>query len=102
MILYSRYKHYLDAAWADKPDWLEMSNYNLQCLQVTYKSLPKPRIQLIYKLSNINDVINSFINLNTINSDDNKYDNQKRYEPITIKGTPNAESPIKYQVGLRD
>ena len=27
-ILHPRYKHYLDAAWAEKPDWLESSNRN--------------------------------------------------------------------------
>ena len=32
-ILHPRYKHYLDAAWAEKPDWLESSNRNFQSLK---------------------------------------------------------------------
>lgn len=60
-ILHPRYKHYLDAAWAEKPNWLESSNRNLQALWVEYKSLPKPRVGPIGKPNNIDDVINSFI-----------------------------------------
>ncbi|KAA8626355.1 Dimer-Tnp-hAT domain-containing protein [Pyrenophora tritici-repentis] len=32
IILHPRYKSYLDAAWADKPDWLESSNRKFQHL----------------------------------------------------------------------
>ncbi|KAF7442840.1 Dimer-Tnp-hAT domain containing protein [Pyrenophora tritici-repentis] len=45
IILHPRYKSYLDAAWADKPDWLESSNRKFQHLWAEYKSLPKPRLR---------------------------------------------------------
>ncbi|KAG9387512.1 Dimer-Tnp-hAT domain containing protein [Pyrenophora tritici-repentis] len=38
IILHPRYKSYLDAAWADKPDWLESSNRKFQHLWAEYKA----------------------------------------------------------------
>ena len=60
-ILHPRYKYYLDAEWAEKPDWLESSNRNFQSLWAKYKSLPKPRTKPIFKSNDIDDAIDSFI-----------------------------------------
>ncbi|KAI1508072.1 hypothetical protein Ptr86124_012994 [Pyrenophora tritici-repentis] len=61
IILHPRYKSYLDAAWADKPDWLESSNRKFQHLWAEYKSLPKPRLRSKVRHNDIEDAINSFI-----------------------------------------
>ncbi|KAG9375725.1 hypothetical protein A1F94_013674 [Pyrenophora tritici-repentis] len=81
-ILHPRYKSYLDAAWADKPDWLESSNRKFQHLH-----------------NDIDDAINSFIEpAGLTENEEDEYEAWKRSEPIASEGV----DPIKYWVGLRD
>ncbi|KAI1665819.1 hypothetical protein L13192_09503 [Pyrenophora tritici-repentis] len=92
-ILHPRYKSYLDAAWADKPDWLESSNRNFQRLWAEYKSLPKPRLRPKVRHNDIDDAINSFIKLvGLTENEEDKYKAWKRSEPIASEGV----DPIKY------
>ncbi|KAG9375611.1 hypothetical protein A1F94_013821 [Pyrenophora tritici-repentis] len=82
IILHPRYKSYLDAAWADKPDWLESSNRKFQHLH-----------------NDIDDAINSFIEpAGLTENEEDEYEAWKRSEPIASEGV----DPIKYWVGLRD
>ena len=60
-IPHPRYKSYLDAAWADKPDWLESSNRKFERLWAEYKCFPKPRLRPKVRHNDIDDAINSFI-----------------------------------------
>jgi hypothetical protein len=102
-ILHPRYKYYLDAVWADKPDWLESNNRNFQALWATYKSLPKPRVRPTVKPNDIDDAIDSFIDPSgTTNNKEDEYESWKRSEPVALRGSPNANNPIKYWVGLQD
>ncbi|KAI1684896.1 Dimer-Tnp-hAT dimerization containing protein [Pyrenophora tritici-repentis] len=98
-ILHPRYKSYLDAAWADKPDWLESSNRKFQHLWAEYKSLPKPRLRPKVRHNDIDDAINSFIEpAGLTENEEDEYEAWKRSEPIASEGV----DPIKYWVGLRD
>ena len=98
-ILRPRYKHYLYAAWAEKPDWLGSSNRNFQALWAECKSLLKPRVRPTGKLNNIDDVINSFIEPAGLTSNkEDEYKAWKRSEPIAGQGV----DPMEYWVGLRD
>jgi hypothetical protein len=102
-ILHPRYKHYLDAVWADKPEWLESNNRNFQALWATYKSLPKPRVRPAVKTNDIDEAIDSFIDPSaTTNNDEDEYESWKRSEPVALKGSLNANNPIKYWIGLQD
>ncbi|KAA8620617.1 Dimer-Tnp-hAT domain-containing protein [Pyrenophora tritici-repentis] len=99
IILHPRYKSYLDAAWADKPDWLESSNRKFQHLWAEYKSLPKPRLRPKVRHNDIDDAINSFIEpAGLTENEEDEYEAWKRSEPIASEGV----DPIKYWVGLRD
>jgi hypothetical protein len=72
-------------------------------LWATYKVLPKPRIRPTVKLNNIDDAIDSFIDPSgTTNNEEDEYESWKRSEPVALKGSPNANNPIKYWVGLQD
>ncbi|KAA8620701.1 Dimer-Tnp-hAT domain-containing protein [Pyrenophora tritici-repentis] len=98
-ILHPRYKSYLDAAWADKPDWLESSNRKFQHLWAEYKSLPKSRLRPKVRHNDIDDAINSFIEpAGLTENEEDEYEAWKRSEPIASEGV----DPIKYWVGLRD
>jgi hypothetical protein len=102
-IPHPRYKHYLDAVWADKPDWLESNNRNFQALWATYKVLPKPCIRPTVKPNDIDDAIDSFIDPSgTTNNEEDEYESWKRSKLVALKGSPNANNPIKYWVGLQD
>lgn len=102
-ILHPRYNHYLDAAWAEKPDWLESSNRNFQSLWAKYKSLPKPRTKPIFKPNDIDDAIDSFIDPSGVtDNEEDEYESWKRSEPVAAKGSDSANNPIKYWVSLED
>ena len=103
-LLHPRYKHCLDVAWAEKPDWLESSDRNFQALWAKYESLPKPRVRPTMKKSNnIDDAIDCYINpAGAADNEEDEYESWKRSEPVAKKGSPNANNPIKYWVGLQD
>ena len=103
-ILHPRYKHYLDAAWAEKPDWLATNNRNFQALWATYKSLPKPRVRPTKAKSNdINDAINCFIDpVGAADTQEDEYEGWKRSEPVAKERSDAANNPIKYWVELQD
>ena len=103
-ILYPRYKHYLDAAWAYKPEWIASSNRNFQALWATYKSLLRPRVRpTIKKFNDIDDAIDCCIDPSgAADNEEDKYEDWKRREPVAKKGSLNANSPIKYWVGLQE
>lgn len=87
MILHPRYKHYLDAAWAEKALW------------ATYKSLPKPRVRpTMRKSSNIDDAIDHYIEPagTADNDEEDEYESWKRSEPVAKKGSNHANCSIKY------
>jgi hypothetical protein len=93
-ILHPCYKHYLDAVWADKPDWLESNNRNFQALWATYKVLLKPCIRPTVKPNNIDNAIGSFINPSgTTNNEEDEYEGWKRSEPVALKGSPTQTTP---------
>ncbi|KAA8623746.1 Dimer-Tnp-hAT domain-containing protein [Pyrenophora tritici-repentis] len=99
-ILYPRYKHYCDQAWAEKPNWLALNNLNFQALWADYKSLPLPRpcyTRAPKKPGNIDDAIDGIIDPTRGNTEEDEYEQWKR-EPIVGKGT----DPIQYWFGLRD
>jgi hypothetical protein len=98
-ILHPRYKSYLDAAWSDKPDWLESSNRKFQRLWAEYKSLRKPCSHSKVRQNDIDDAINSFIEpAGLTENEEDEYEAWKRSEPIASEGV----DPIKYWIGLRD
>jgi hypothetical protein len=102
-ILYPRYKHYLDAAWAEKPDWLESNNRNFQTLWATYKSLPKPRVRPKVKPNDINDAIDCYIDpAGVTDNEEDEYKSWERSEPVAKRGSDSAKYPIKYWVELQD
>ncbi|KAG9375515.1 hypothetical protein A1F94_013919, partial [Pyrenophora tritici-repentis] len=73
-ILHPRYKSYLDAAWADKPDWLESSNRKFQHLWAV-------------RHNDIDDAINSFIEpAGLTENEEDEYEAWKRSEPIASEG----------------
>jgi hypothetical protein len=96
-ILHPCYKHYLDAVWADEPDWLETGNRNFQALWVTYKSLPKPRVRPIVKSNDIDEAINCYIEpAGATGNDEDEFESWKRSKPVAKKGSDSANYPIKY------
>lgn len=104
-IFHPCYKHFLDAAWAEKLDWLESSNHNFQALWATYKTLPKPCVRpTMNKSSDIDDAIDHCIEpAGTVdNNEEDEYESWKRSKPVAKKGLDDAKNPINYWVGLRN
>jgi hypothetical protein len=72
-------------------------------LWATYKSLPKPCVRPTVKPNNIDNAIDSFIDPSgTRNNEEDEYESWKRSEPVALWGSPDANNPIKYWVGLQD
>jgi hypothetical protein len=102
-LLHPRLKHYCEQAWAEHPDWIELSNRNFQALWAQYKGLPKPRSTRAHKIpSNIDEAIDGLIDPQYGDTDkEDEYEQWKR-EPIAPRGSAAHLDPIKYWVGLRD
>jgi hypothetical protein len=102
-LLHPRLKHYCEQAWAEHPEWIELSNRNFQALWAQYKGLPKPRSTRAHKIpSNIDEAIDGLIDPQYGDRDkEDEYEQWKR-EPIAPRGSAAHLDPIKYWVGLRD
>jgi hypothetical protein len=73
-ILHPRYKNYCNIVWRDQLGWLELNNHNFQALWAQYRSLLKPRTHTRAKVNNIDDTINSLIDLNRAVDEEDKFD----------------------------
>ena len=62
-ILHPYYIHYCDKAWAEKPTWLEASNRSFRVLWAQYKTLPRVVRPLRVITNNLEDAIDSTMNL---------------------------------------
>jgi hypothetical protein len=105
-ILHPRYKFYCDMAWAEHPEWIELSNGNFRALWAAYRSLPGPRAhRRPAKSNNIDDAINSWLKPTAAgihDGEEDEYDLWKRCEPQAEEGSDAATDPIKYWVELQD
>jgi hypothetical protein len=54
------------------------------------------------KVNNIDDAINSLIDLNRAIDEEDEFDIWKRCEPQVEAGSDSAKFPTKYWVGLQD
>jgi hypothetical protein len=109
-ILHPYYKLYCEAAWADKPEWIEANNNAFQALWAQYKIVTRV-VRLPRVVSNdIDDAIESCIdplephypNVRAALSDLDEYERWKRCELRAEKGSDAANNPIKYWVEQRN
>jgi hypothetical protein len=110
-ILHPYYKTYCEVAWANKPEWLDANNRAFQALWGEYRGSPlrpaarRPRVVV----NDIDNAIEALVDPKasaaaaaTDNSELDKYERWKRWEPRVEKGSEAANNPIKYWVGLRN
>ncbi|KAI1523064.1 hypothetical protein PtrSN001A_011469 [Pyrenophora tritici-repentis] len=98
-ILHPMYKYYCDKAWAKKPDWLEASNASFQALWAQYNTSPRAIRPSAVIPSDIDDAIDSILNLSSASSltaDEDEFKRWKRSEPAAKRGIEHADNPIKY------
>jgi hypothetical protein len=104
-ILHLCYQTYCDAAWSNRPDWLNTNNRVFRALWAQYNTSSRvsPRPKMLS--NNTGDAIDSLINSTTTSDDiseSDEYERWRKSEPRAEKESEWHTSPIKDWAVLRD